>query len=442
MTGSVLAFTAAASVVAAVVFGMLPALRGTRKVTATTTTRGGGRLSNLLVAAEIALSFVLLAGAGLMVNSLWRLLHVNPGFETANLLTMDVSLPASKYPDDEARLQYYETALGRIRGVAGVRATAAVATLPMTRDPGPTNSFQIEAGARFALVPFQVVSAGYFTTMRIPLVKGRLFMDGDRAGSPGVAVINQAMVRRFWRDADPIGAILAVPRLKFERTGGESRLVATRPRVQIVGVVGDTLQVGLDTDPRPTLYLPYTQRPPAEMAMIARGTQPFSRPLVGQVSNAVSAIDPDLPIVAVKTMDQLMADDTAGRRFVLVLLGVFALVAAGLAVVGIYGVVSHAVARRTREIAVRLALGARPGAVVRLLARQQMMWVLAGVAAGIACAVALMRLLANQLYGVTPTDIPTFAAAGLLLAAVAVLADVVPAWRATRVMPAEALRNE
>jgi putative ABC transport system permease protein len=442
VSATVLWFTAGTSFVAAILFGILPAIRATRPITSSSAATSSRRVPGVLVTSEVALSFVLVAGAVLMLSSLWRLLNVDPGFRTDNLVTMGVSLPDAKYKGDADRAGYYASAVQRLAALPGVQSAAAVASLPITRDPGAINSFAIEGSGRTGRASFNEVSAGYFRTMGIPPVRGRDFSDADRAGAPGVAIVNRSMARRYWPNGDGVGRAIVVDRVGLERVAGEARMHNTPQRVEIIGIVADNRQLGLDDDDaRPTLFLASAQRPPAAIILVVRTARTPSAAFIKQAGDQVTGIDPDVPLLDVRTMDQLIAVDTAPRRFVLALIGLFALVAVALAAAGIYGVVSHSVARRTQEIAVRLALGARPGEVVHLIARQHFAWVLAGVAIGALGASALTGLLANQLFGVEPADVLTCALAGLLLVIVGLLADVLPASRATRVAPASVLRN-
>jgi hypothetical protein len=257
-------------------------------------------------------------------------------------------------------------------------------------------------------------------------------------------VISRSMERRYWPDGTAIGKGLIAERRESARsagTGGRSVHV----RFEVIGVVGDVRQLGLDDDPRAEWFLPYAQWGSGnvmnEMTFVLRSFTAPTAALEQRAKEALRVVDPELP-TTMKTMEQLIATDTASPRFVLALIGLFALIAIGLAAFGIYGVVAHAVARRTGEVAVRLALGATPGGIVSLIAREQLVWVVGGVAAGMLGAGGLTRLLGSQLYGIKPTDTPTYAAAALVLVLVGILANVVPAWRTTRIMPAEVLRNE
>ncbi len=436
-------FTVGASVSAAVLFGTLPALRATRPMRSSSASPATHRLSGALVSVEVALSFVLLVGAALMMNSLWRLLTVDPGFRMANLLTIGISLPETKYDSDARVAEYHLSVMQRLSAIPGIESAAAVASLPITRDPGAVNSFRIEETGRTGRAAFNEVSAGYFRTMGIAMIQGREFSHADRGGAPGVAIVNRAMARKYWPGQNPLGQVIVADRVIFDHVAGEVRMHNSAQRVEIIGVAGDTRQLGLDDDgPRPMVFLPFTQRPPAALAFVVRTRHPLTLDVVREATDRVSGVDRDVPILDVKTMDQLITIDSAPRRFVFVLVGVFAVVALLLAALGVGGVVAHAVARRTPEVAVRLALGARPIAVAGLLARQHLAWMLGGLAIGVPAAWGLTRLLSYQLFGVTPTDLPTFIAAALVLVSVGVAANLVPASRAMRIAPAAVLRAE
>jgi len=443
VNGTVLSFTLGASFAAAILFGIIPALRCTKPIASSARATGGRRVSGVLVAVEVALSFVLLAGASLMLNSLWRLWNVDPGFRTDNLVTMGISLPEGRYKADADIAAYYASALRGLAALPGVQSAAAVASLPMTRDPGAVNAFRIEGDSRPGRAAFNQVSGGYFRALGIAVLQGREFSDADRAGTPGVAVVNRSLARKYWAETTVVGQVLIADRVIIERAGGEVHMRNLPQRFEIVGVVADNRQLGLDDDAsRPMVYVPCEQRPSAAMVLVARTAQPPDAAEIEQVRDRITRIDPDVPVLDLQTMHQLMAADSAPRRFVFALLAVFALVALVLAAFGVAGVVTHAVARRAPEIAVRLALGAQPAGVVRQIAREHLAWILAGLAAGVPAAWGVTRVLASQMFGVSCTDGPTFVAAGLVLTSVGVAADLLPALRATRISPASVLRAE
>ena len=439
---SVLCFTAAVSMLAAVLFGLLPALKATRQAVSSAARASAGRAPGALVALEIALSFVLLVGGALMLNSLWRLLDVDPGFRTENLLTMAVSLPDTKYADEQSQAAYFRRAVDRLGAVPGVRAADAVASLPMSLDYS-LNGLQVEGPpAREGRAYFNEIGATYFATMGIPILQGRGFTDADHGSAPPVAIVNASMARRFWPGRSPLGQAIVVSHTVVRHTADGMAFENLPRRVEVVGVAADVRQQWLGYEAWPELYMPFEQRGVDSMTFVVRTDGAASPQLVARARDAVARVDPDIPVTDVKTMDEWIRAGTAATRFVFALIGLFALVALLLAAVGIYAVVAHSVARRTREIAIRLSLGARPGQVLALVMQQHLGWIVAGVIGGVAGASALTRLLANQLYDVKPTDLATYAAAALLLGLVAVIADIVPAWRARRVMPAQVLRHE
>jgi len=440
LDAGVLAFTVALSLATGLVFGLAPALQASKTDFVETLKEGGrsstgparaGRLRGALVVSEVALTLVLLVGAGLLVKSFARLLDVDPGLDPRGVLTLDLSLPPAKYAERRQVAAFYERLLGEVAALPGVEVAGAVSVLPLG---GDDNSNFVEIEGRPPLAPGQALRAGrrnaspdYFRALRVPLKSGRALAPSDAADAPPAAVINEAMARAFFPGEDPVGKRL--------RTGDNN------PWVTIVGVVGDVRHRGLDVDTRPEMFFPHAQSPSRQMSLVVRsGGDPLA--LVGAVRERVRAVDKDQPVGNVKTMEAWVAESVASRRFAVLLLAAFALVAAGLAAVGIYGVVSYGVAQRTHELGLRLALGAQRSDVLRLVIRQGMKMTLVGAAVGLAAALALTRLMAGLLYGVSATDPLVFAGVALLLVAVALLACYVPARRATRVDPMVALRHE
>jgi putative ABC transport system permease protein len=438
---TVLAFSALLAVLSSVLFGVLPALKATRPAPSSVASGRVGRMRGALIALEVALSFVLLVGAGLMMKSLLRLLEEDVGFRTTHLLTMDISLSKAKYSTLEKQTAYFDHALQRLATMPAVLSAGAVTDLPLTRNetwngfeiPGP-HPGQGTAG-------YHAVSADYFRTMGIPLLNGREPGIGDSAGSPLVGVINRSMANKYWPNENPIGKTIVVHRFVAERTS-EGTHVQFKPRMlEIVGVVGDVRQLGLDTPPGPELFMSYPQWPSNEMALVLRiASEPSS--LIPRVKKEIWRVDPDQPVTDVKTMDDLVSKEAAGRRFVSQLVGAFASIAILLSAIGVYGVASYGMRRRTHEIGVRIALGARGQQIVWLIVRQNISWLLIGIAAGVVGAFALTRLLAAYLYAVRPTDPATLLAVGFLLTGVALAANYIPARRATKVDPVVALRCE
>jgi putative ABC transport system permease protein len=437
---TVMLFTFLASALTGLLFGLLPALalsrshlhgalqeagRGVR-------TRMSQGVRGMLVVAQVAISLVLLAGAGLHLRSIQRLMQVNPGFDPESLLTMRASLPGQKYPKDEQQTAFYDRVLDSLKVLPGVEVAAAVSPLPQS-DNDLIYSVSVEGRppskpGEGASANWYTVSPTYFTAMRIPLLKGRLFTDADAAGAPRVALINETMARKMWPGEDPLGQRL--------RMGIDS----DAPR-EIVGVVGDVRHYGLDQDVTMQMYDPVRQRPMSGMSFVLKtSVDPAS--LAPAARRAVLAADPEQPVSDVRTMREVVEATTAQRRFSLLLLGVFAGIALLLAAVGIYGVVGYSVAQRTHEIGVRMALGARRGEILGLVLRQGMALALLGVGVGLVGALALTRLIAGLLFGVSASDPLTFAATAVLLSGVALLATFIPAHRATRVEPTAALRYE
>jgi putative ABC transport system permease protein len=393
----------------------------------------GGNLRNVLVVAEIALSLVLLVGAGLLIRSFIRLLNTQPGYDASNLLTFQISLPDSRYPKESHAFAFYREALDRIRACPGVQSVAISNTLPPfgTETDGP---FYVEGHEpsnpnEAPDTIYDPVSTEYFRTLKTPLIAGRYFTEQESNDKSRVAIINESMARAFF--------------------GGERSAVGKRMKLvgfdenwwEVVGVVADERFFGWDSDPYSGTYFPYGASPERGMAFVVR-TKIDPMFVSSSVRQAIWSIDKDLPFTEVQTMDQRLSQSFAGRRFHMILLGVFAGLALVLSLVGIYGVMSYSVAQRTREIGVRMALGADRRHVLKLVLGQGLVLTLIGIAAGLGGAFALTRFLATLLYGVHPTDALTFAVVPLLLAAIAILACYIPARRATKVDPLVALRYE
>ena len=440
---TVLGFTLLVSLATGVLFGLAPALNVSKPDLAQTLKEGGrsssaagrhGRLRDSLVVSEVALAMVLLAGAGLLIKSFMRLQQVDPGFRSESALTMELSLPQARYLKPQQRAAFYEQLLERIAGLPGVRAAGACTQLPLSGgetiwgltiegrpEPGPGEVLQ--AGHRS-------VSPDYFRAMSIPLRRGRYFTAQDREGAPGVVIINETMANRFWPNQDPIGKRI---RLGAGRSGA--------PWIPIAGVVADVKYSGLDRQPGPEMFLPHLQNPSPRMAIVVRAaTEPAS--LATALRSAVTALDRDQPVANIRTLEKIVSDSVAPRRLTMLLLGIFAALALVLAGVGLYGVISYSVTQRTHELGVRMALGAQPSEVLRLVIGHGMILTMIGVAIGLAGAFALTRFLSSLLFGVTARDPATFLAVALALASVALAACYIPARRATRVDPMVALRYE
>lgn len=435
--GRVLAFTLAVAVFTGVLFGIAPALSALRsgvneplKEGGRSISSGGNRLRHALVASEVALALVVLSGAGLMIKSMSRLLGVDPGLNPKNVLTMQMAVPQAEIyvgpPDLPRFCQDLDEHVGAIPGVVSV---AAIGHLPFRGNAG--RGFQIEGRppadpGKMPNANYTVACPGYFKTMGIPVVKGREFTALDTASAPGVIVINERMAHVFWPKEDPVGRAI--------RLGGSDG-----PRLTVVGVVGDVHHLGLDVPMRSQFFRPYMQAGWPIMNVVVR-TIAAPATFTTSVKRAIAEVLPDHPVSGVETMEDIVRNSTGSRRFPMLLLSVFSILALLLASVGIVGVVSHSVAQRTHEIGIRMALGARTMDVLRLMVSGNMAWVFVGLALGVAGSAGLTRLLVGMLYDVRPVDPVVLGSVSLLLAAVALLASYLPARRAAKIDPIAALR--
>jgi putative ABC transport system permease protein len=441
---TVLAFTLGVSVLTGLLFGLAPAIQASRADLSEALKEGGragtdgagrGRLRSALVVSEVALSLVLLAGAGLLIKSFWHLREVNPGFNPEGVLTASMILSDNKYETDEQQGQFIDRALERLRAVPGVESVGLISPLPMTGDNINTNftidnrSFEqtenVHRGER------KIISPDLLRALGVPVLRGRSFTERDAAGAPTVFIVNETLARRFFPGQEAVGRVLSARDLGGIKTG------------EIVGVVADVKIERVSEEPTPAYYMSSLQKSNAEVSVVARarpGLDPAS--LAPGLRAAVQEVDPDQPLGDVRTMKTLLADSMARERFSMTLLAVFAGVALVLAAVGIFGVMSYAVTQRTHEIGIRMALGAQGRDVLRLILRRGMALTLAGVCLGVAAALALTRLMGTMLYGVSASDPATFAGVTALLVAVALAACLIPARRATKVDPMEALRYE
>jgi predicted permease len=439
----VLAFTVLISLVTALVFGLLPAVRLARSDPGRVLTSGsrgntsGGRglQWNVLVGAEVALALVLLVGAGLLIRSFQKLLSVDPGFQSARVLTMDLALPESTYPDDAAVREFYRTLVPAFRTIPGVRDVGLTNILPI-ESSFLSGRFEIEGrGPHSGYSYYRVASAGYFRALGIPVIQGRLFDENDRAGGSDVAIVNQALADHYWPGEQATGK-------RIRNLANDSFRYGADRWLTVVGVVGNVRQGALNGSIEPIVYVDEAQRPfrARYASVVLRTSVPPTR-VIATVRSRLHQLGPTVP-AELATLDARIAQSLAGRRFVMSVLGFFAEVALLLAGVGIYGVVSYQVAQRTREIGVRLALGAGPNRVLAHVLRQGMMLVGIGLIAGVLAAIALTRVLSGLLYEVSPSDPLTFGVTILLLTAVALLAIYIPARRATRVDPLVAMQVE
>ena len=449
----VLGYTLGVTLVTGVLFGLAPALHAVRGNLTDALTDGGRagttgrvrqRVRQALVAGQVAVALVLVTGAGLLVQSFLRLRQVNPGFVPEGLLTARVELSPVRYQANDAKRRFYEGLLERLRSVPGVRSAAIARALPMTGKLEIGDwSFVLEGQAASPPLPtdwhpadWQVVSPGYFATMGIPVRQGRDFAASDRLGAPGAIIINRTLARQVWPEGDALG------RRVLLGGGGADSVWRT-----VVGIVGDVRHRGLAASPRPEMFLPYGQFPagtgtvPPSMHVVLRAAGDPAA-LATALGAAVAGLDPDVPLSGVQTMETAMGSWAAERRLIMLLVSGFAVVALVLGSVGIYGVMAHLVTQREREIGVRMALGALPGQILRLVVSQSAWLVGAGIAAGTVGALAATRVLGSLLFQVRPTDPLTFLATALVLIAAAAGATLVPALRAIRTDPAHALRSE
>jgi putative ABC transport system permease protein len=442
LDGRVLAFTAACSLLTGVVFGTAPALEASNPDLNETLKEGGRtgsgagrhRLRSLLVVAEIALSLVLLVGAGLMMRSFMSLQRVNAGLNPSGVLTMYIALPGAKYRPPEKRLAFFSQMLDRVRAIPGVLSAGTNTGLPLAGNNWgrslTVEGFPVLSVGEAPSINHCVISSGYFSAMGITMLKGRDFDERDTRDASKVTIIDQRLSREYWPDEDPIGK-----RIRFGPPEDNE------PWHTIVGVVGDVKHERLDATTRESVYLPFAQMPIGGSSLVIR-TSGRPENVTGAVRAQVKELDPDLALTQVMPMTEVVARSVWQPRLYTALFGVFAAVALILATIGIYGVMSYAVTQRTREIGLRMALGAQRQDVMKLVVGQGVVLAALGVGAGLVAAVGLTRLMSSLLFGVTATDPITFAAVSVLLAGVALGACFVPARRAAKVDPMVALRYE
>src|SRR5215471_2960759 len=446
----VLAFTLLLSVVAGALAGLIPSVRFSKadvnealkqsQSRGTSDARGGGT-RRLLVVSEVALSLVLLIGAGLMIRSLWELRKVQPGFDPHSVLTMTVPMPRNRFSSPSGEINFFQDALARVRALPGVDSAGVIDDLPLNGG-GSHQPFTIEGRPAPPMseqpeVDVRVISPGYLRAMHIPILRGRDLWDSDVADRPGAVLISDSLARRFWPNEDPIGRRIMLTFFpNFAR--------------EVVGVVGDIKQDSLDeTRLVATIYhlLAQLTAPPSEpwrSFPMSFAVRTDSDPLnsVTSVTGAVHQAAPDLPVVDVMSMNEIIAQSVSPQRFNMLLLACFAGLALVLAAVGIYSVLSYTVRRRVREIGIRMALGASHEDVIRMILADGLKPILVGVVLGLAAALALRRVVASLIYGVRATDPFTFAAVALLLLMVGIFATIIPAYRATRIEPVRILREE
>jgi predicted permease len=447
ISGDVLLFTLAIATASGVLFGLVPAWRlarvdpqthlkdaGRGSATGDSLWAGGSNLRRLLVVSELALSVVLLIAAGLLIRSFARLQDVPPGFNPAQVLTLELTMTGRKYNDATAVLQAYRQLWERLSAIPGVRSVGGVTSLPLSQmfawGPITVEGRTPPAGEEFINADMRMVVGDYFRAMEIPLVQGRLFSEHDTRDAPRVTIVDERMANELWPGQDPLG--------KRVRTGG---LTSTTPWITVVGVAGRVKQYTLDSDSRIAMYLPHTQYPTRAMNLVLK-SETAPEQLTASVRQMLAAFDSDLPMYNVRTMSDRVGESLARRRFAMQLLALFAAVALTLATIGIYGVMSYLVSQGTRELGIRLALGATPAAILWLIGRQTALLAAAGVACGLAGALVVTGFMQSLLFEVAPRDPATFAAIAAFLGVVALGAGLVPAGRAARIDPLVSLRSE
>ena len=429
------------SIATSVVFGLIPSLQAGRRDVQETLKEGGntmsasvvgGWLRPVLVILEVAAAVVLLIGAGLMIRSILRIRQVEPGLKPQNLLTAKLSLPREKYTDAESAIRFYERVLERIKTLPGVESAGLVSHLPI-EERGYNGNISVDVKTyppnESPLVEFRAVNDDYFEAANIPLLRGRGFSRHEGNDKQAVVVINEAMAKQIWPNEDPIG----------KRIGDEYQAT-------VIGVVGDVKNHGLLRAPVPEMYAPYTLKkfwPDMRwnMRLLVRSTLDAGS-IATAVRREVEAVDPAQPIYSVRTMDLVIENTVGDKSLNTTLLTVFAGVSLLLAMIGVYGVMSYTVAQHTREIGIRMALGAQPRAILKLILGRGLVLVSVGAAIGILASFGLTRFMENMLFGVTPTDALTFVMIVLLLGVVALFACLIPAARAMRVDPIVVLRQQ
>jgi putative ABC transport system permease protein len=438
---TVMLFCLTASVVTGILFGLFPAFQVSGKdvisglhesSTAFTASRSGKRMRNVLVMGEICLALVLVTGAGLTIRSYQRASATQLGFDPDHVLSFYITMPQHKYPDANARRNYFDRLMASVAVVPGVQKAAGISYLPLSSFSGALE-FTIE-GREFTEGPqpnaaLNVATPGYFDAMRIPILSGRDFAITDGANAPGVGLVNRSFARKFFGDSDPIGHRLNVG-------------TPTKPEwIQIVGVVGDVREEGLDIDIQPELYVAFAQSPSQFMAFTLKtGSDPYA--ILGDVRQAVWSVDKDQPIERVLSMDDGAGESLAVRRITTSVMTIFGSISMVLACIGIYGVIAFSVAQRTHEFGIRMALGAQQSQLLRLVLSEAVRLAAIGIVSGLALALVLSRFAQSIVYNVSPHDPLTFSSTAMLLCAVALLAALIPAFRASRLNPSVALRQE
>lgn len=433
----VLLFLLIISIFSGILFGTVPALQLAR-ADPNRTLRDEGRgistgharaqMKNLLVVGQVALSLLLFIGAGLLLRSFVRLLHVDPGFDAENVLTMNVSLPTVKYAKPEQQIAFFDEVLRRVSTLPGVRNAATSAALPLkwirVTPVLPEGSPDLPLPKR-PFIDIEAISPQWFQTLRVPLRAGRDFTAADNAGAPKVVIVNETFARRFWPNDNPLGKHIVVG-----RGPGPS---------EVIGMAADIKNKGLEQETQAQLYLPFAQLPWGDMNLLVR-TAVAPQSIISAVRAQIAAVDPDQPITKIQTVEEIMDSSRSQPRFTMLLLGVFSATALALALIGIYGVLSYSVAQRRQEFGIRLALGAEHADILQLVVRQGLLLAIAGIAIGLMAALLFTRLMSSMLYKVGALDLETFILTPLLFLGIALFASYLPARRATKVNPIEALK--
>jgi putative ABC transport system permease protein len=436
MDSRVLLFMLSISLLTGLAFGIFPALQ-LAQTNMIETLRDEGRgstgghrraeLKSLLVIGQVAISMLLLVGAGLLVRSFSRLLNVDPGFDPHHVITMNLSLPTVKYSKPEQQVAFFDDVLRRVSALPGVQAMSTSAALPLTPKrltPVLPEGQPEKPLAERPFIIIEAISPGWFATLHVPIHSGRDFTAADKIGSPNVIIINEALARRFFPNENPIGRHIVMGRQSAS---------------EIVGVAGDVKNSGLAQDPQVQLYFPFAQLPWANMNLLVR-TAGDPRSVVASIRSQISSMDSDQPVTDVRTVEELMDSSRTQPRFAMFLLSIFSATALVLAVVGIYGVLAYSVAQRRQELGVRMALGAKKSDILKLVVRQGVQLTAIGIFIGLIAAAALTRLMSSLLYQVSTWDAVTFLMAPLIFLLIGSLASYLPARRAITVNPTEALR--
>jgi putative ABC transport system permease protein len=433
----VLAFSLGVSLVAGVLFGTVPALQLARanpnaalrdEGRGISVSRGRAQLKNLLVVSQVALSLLLFIGAGLLLRSFVRLLNVDPGFDARNVLTMNISLPSVKYAKPEQQIAFFDEVLRRVSTLPGVHDAATSAALPLSFiriTPVLPDGQPVVPLSQRPFLDIEAISPLWFQTMRVPLRGGRGFTDADNAQAPKVVIVNETFARNYWPNQNPIGKHVTVGKWPEP--------------AEVIGVAADVKNNGLEQDTQPQLYLSFPQIPWGSMNLLLRTAVP-PRSLISAVRTQIASVDPDQPVMHIQTVDELMDNSRSQPRFTMLLLGSFSGAALALAVIGIYGVLSYSVAQRRQEFGIRLALGAGREDILHLVVRHGFLLAVTGITVGLIASIALTRLMASLLYKVGTHDVTTFALTSMVLLAIALAASYIPARRATKVNPMEALK--